>query len=423
MIRRNGSPQHGQLLLIDRLDTIGTARALDRVALSPTTGGEDDLAYGEGWLQALIHRFPQTLPIAEIEPGLAGAAAVCMELPTPAGYVDNLFATARGDLVLTECKLWRNPEARREVVAQTIDYAASMASWSYRDLEEAVARGSVLGGERPSGSLYELAGGEQETEEHEFIDAVARNLRLGRMLLLIVGDGIREGVETLADYLQGHAGFHFTLGLVELPVHRMPGAGGYLVHPRVLARTVNIERAIVRIEDGRPVAAPLPATARSSGGGRPTSITEEHLFEALAERDATLPARLRSFLERAAVHGVTYHLGRSLMLKWRDHKGNTFNLGCIYPNGDVRTDPVNWTADYVGKLDLAHEYLQQLAASVEGTVRRTPKPATWYVTTDGSKVPSIGALLAVTDQWLAAIEHYTTALEQGAQTNEDAAGE
>jgi hypothetical protein len=39
-------------------------------------------------------------------------------------------------------------------------------------------------------------------DEASFVGAVARNLRLGRMLLLVVGNGIREGVETLTDYLQ-----------------------------------------------------------------------------------------------------------------------------------------------------------------------------------------------------------------------------
>ena len=406
----NGSRQYGQPLFVDRLDALGTARIMDRVTLSPTGG--DDLAYAEGWLQALIHRFPQTLPVAELEPGLAGASAVCMELPTPAGFVDNLFATARGDLVLTECKLWRNPEARREVVAQILDYAHCLASWSYEDLEAAIARGLTPAGERPSGPLYEIVGGDQVVDEAAFVDAVARNLRLGRMLLLIVGDGIREGVETLADYLQGHPGFHFTLGLVELAVHRMPGAGSFVVQPRVLARTVNIERAIVRTEEGRLTVAAPAHMAQTSRRGRRTSITEEHLFESLAELDPALPARLRDFLDRAANHGVFYELNGSLMLKWQDRAGRKVNLGCVYRNGDVATAPVSFTADFVGRLDLAHEYLERLAAAIHGSVRRTDNPGQWCVHGDGKKLPSIARLLDAAPEWLAAIEHYTHRLEQ-----------
>lgn len=34
-----------------------------------------------------------------------------------------------------------------------------------------------------------------DVDEQQFNDALTANLRLGRFLLLIVGDGIREGVE------------------------------------------------------------------------------------------------------------------------------------------------------------------------------------------------------------------------------------
>jgi len=32
-----------------------------------------------------------------------------------------------------EAKLWRNHEARQEVIAQVIKYASDMATWSYQD--------------------------------------------------------------------------------------------------------------------------------------------------------------------------------------------------------------------------------------------------------------------------------------------------
>jgi hypothetical protein len=80
-------------------------------------------------------------------------------------------------------------------------------------------------------------------------DALTANLRRGRFLLLIVGDGIREGVEAIAEYLQAHAGLHFSLGLVEMPIYEMPN-GDRLVAPRVLARTVLITRNVVAVPPG-----------------------------------------------------------------------------------------------------------------------------------------------------------------------------
>jgi hypothetical protein len=66
---------------------------------------------------------------------------------------------------------------------------------------------------------------------------------------LIVGDGIREGVEAIAEYLQTHAGLHFTLGLVELPIFLTP-SGERLVAPRVLARTETLVRTVVAAPEG-----------------------------------------------------------------------------------------------------------------------------------------------------------------------------
>ena len=82
-----------------------------------------------------------------------------------------------------------------------------------------------------------------------FNDALTANLRRGRCLLLIVGDGIREGVETIADYLQGLAGLHFSFGLVEMPFYDLPD-GSRIVTPRVLARTEVITRTVVAVPDG-----------------------------------------------------------------------------------------------------------------------------------------------------------------------------
>ena len=78
------------------------------------------------------------------------------------------------------------------------------------------------------------------------------NLRRGRFLLLIVGDGIREGVEAIAAYLQEHLGLHFSLGLIEMPIFRLSD-GLHLVTPRVLARTTIIVRNVIAVPDGHSI--------------------------------------------------------------------------------------------------------------------------------------------------------------------------
>jgi hypothetical protein len=203
----------------------------------------------EGYIQALVHEHPSILPIAEIDPIFKGAVAVCRELETPAGPIDNFLVTPSGLPVLVECKLWRNAEARREVVGQILDYAKELARFTVSDLQREVAKRRGGG---PSGLLDIVRAADPTVEEVEFNDNLTANLRRGRFLLLLVGDGIRERVEVIAEYLQAHAGLHFSLGLVELPIYELPD-GGRIVAPRVLAHTHVITRTVVALPDGHTV--------------------------------------------------------------------------------------------------------------------------------------------------------------------------
>ena len=156
------------------------------------------------------------------------------------------MVTPSGLPVLVECKLWRNPEGRRDVVGQILDYAKELSRWSSSDLQREVSRRLKRDGD----PLLEMVRAvDPEVNEIQFNDALTANLRRGRFLLLIVGDGIREGVEAIAEYLERHAGLHFSLGLVELPIYLMPN-GDRLVAPRVLARTTIITRNVVAVPDG-----------------------------------------------------------------------------------------------------------------------------------------------------------------------------
>jgi hypothetical protein len=112
--------QYGCTLFIDDFKA-GASKPMKRIHFSKSAAQSAD--YDEAWLQRLIMAHPRLLPVDQIEPAFADLVPICMELPTPSGYLDNLLVTASGDLALVECKLWRNPEARREVIGQIIDYA------------------------------------------------------------------------------------------------------------------------------------------------------------------------------------------------------------------------------------------------------------------------------------------------------------
>lgn len=220
--------------------------SLERVPLS---GAESTVEYSESWLQDLLYQFPESLPIAEIDGGFADLIPVCREMNTPAGPVDVLYITPDGRPVIVEAKLWRNPEARRKVVGQILDYAKELSHWNYESLDAAVraARRAEDGTQGPKG-LFDVARSKApDLDEARFFDSVSQSLRRGDLLLLIVGDGIREGVGAITQFLESHATLHFTFGLVEMAIYRLPG-GGHLVQPRVLAQSTIARRIVVTLK-------------------------------------------------------------------------------------------------------------------------------------------------------------------------------
>src|SRR6187402_2103650 len=92
----------------------------------------------EAWLRDTLHANPDILPVSDIDPAFTPLCPLCTELSTNAGPIDNVFINATGRLTLVECKLWRNPESRRKVVAQILDYAKELSRWSYSDLQARV---------------------------------------------------------------------------------------------------------------------------------------------------------------------------------------------------------------------------------------------------------------------------------------------
>ena len=228
---------YGDLIRVDTHGD-GAPEVLRRVPLGAgaLSGGVD-----ESTLQDLLFRFPETLPISAIDSAYAGAAPICKELSLPAGFADALYVNHLGRITLVEFKLWRNPQARREVIGQILDYAKDLASWGYEDLQRQVSL--ALG--KSGNTLYDLVRQHYpDLSEAEFVDSVARHLRRGEFLLLIVGDGIHEGAANIVDFVQRHSGLHFNLAMVEAALYRDVD-NSLIVQPRVLARTEIVQRFVV----------------------------------------------------------------------------------------------------------------------------------------------------------------------------------
>jgi hypothetical protein len=227
---------HSDFVLIDRQN--GTSSRVDRLAFGDTSGRN------EAWLRDTLLANPELLPIHDLDPSYGPLVPLCRELRTTAGPIDAAFISPLGRLTLVECKLWRNPEARRKVIAQTLDYARVISRWSYSDLQRGISIATGKHGNVP----FELARERHpDLHEQQFVDHASAALRQGRFQLVIAGDGIRDDVSAMAELITRNATLAFSFGLVELALYGMED-GALLVQPRVVARTEIIQRSVIVVQ-------------------------------------------------------------------------------------------------------------------------------------------------------------------------------
>jgi hypothetical protein len=223
---------YGKFALLDNAGKLETGR---QIHIGDTNGKN------EAWLRDTLFRYPEIIPTEDIDSTFGPLIPLCKELRTDAGPIDAVFINTSGRLTFVECKLWKNPQARREVVAQTLDYVSALTRWEYADLQRQV--GIALGSQ---GNIpFELAQKQADGKlrEQEFGDSVSRSLREGRVLVLIAGDGIREGIQSLTELVNRSSTKAFTFGLIEVALYEFSN-GRFAIQPRVLAETETITRQV-----------------------------------------------------------------------------------------------------------------------------------------------------------------------------------
>jgi hypothetical protein len=207
-----------------------------------------EVAFSEAWLQDVLRRHPEILPVEEFGPVFHPLVPIGKEMPTTAGSIDNLFISHAGYLVLVETKLWRNPEAKREVMAQLIDYATALSRLTYDDLDKLVQE-YLQKHEGITKSLQEWVESRIEPVDIGFQRRVSRSLKFGRLLQLIVTDDARPALVDMLTRVNSHPALSMDIGIVELrPFRRVTApADGILLVPYVAGRTEIVQRSVVEV--------------------------------------------------------------------------------------------------------------------------------------------------------------------------------
>jgi hypothetical protein len=184
----------------------------------------------EDELQELIAKHPELL---------AGVAEklllIARELGVPktaggGGWysLDHLFVDPTGVPTLVEVKRALDARARREVIAQMLDYAANGSLyWSPGRLQEAMAKETPA--TSPDQGLTEFLGRPDPT----FWDQIEKHLKAGRLRLVFVADRISTELVSIIDFLNDQMGRTDVFGI---EVTTYVGDGASIVVPTVVAR-------------------------------------------------------------------------------------------------------------------------------------------------------------------------------------------
>jgi len=426
---------HGRQFCTPHLVSTLGATPLERVVF-------DDRSIREGWFQDLLFKYPTLIPIDEIEEVFGPLVPVARELPTEAGPVDVVYINPRGYITLVETKLFRNPEARREVVAQILDYASAMSGWTYQDFCNAVRLKRRIDDGRPTGPSTPIEGDDDpilplvhdhpDFDEARFIDAVTKNLAQGRFLLLVAGDGIQHGVEQLADTLAAAPALGFTFALLEIALFKTDmGDQAMVAQPRVLVRTREIVRAVVELRAPlapKDVTVKLPEVVYGDDGGKRRRLTEEAMFETIAESlGAPVVEQFRGFLRECEKVGIEPEArSASISLFWYEpNTGRRFSFGSIFADGGrvgmwfVRHNY------YKASLDpsIGLEYVNSVAALVPGSrvVDRAERGVKGLKIVVDQREVTLADLMPKSAEWLQALAAVITKTEEGgAARREDA---
>lgn len=170
----------------------------------------------EDGLQALIEDYPGIIPGRQIVQGSGEPPRfmlLCREMSVGGWALDFLLVDQFAVPTLLEAKLVENPESRRAVVGQIIEYAANAAdNWLGGKLFEKTSSYFAKKGLDLDESIKQFTEDEDMTAD-TFFDQVEQNLNQGKMRLIIATDNLRPEVRKIIEYLNSETRNIEVLGL------------------------------------------------------------------------------------------------------------------------------------------------------------------------------------------------------------------
>ena len=193
-------------------------------------------------LQVLVAEHPELLDGEQMRPGdprrwilITREKGIAESSGGTARWaVDHLIIDQDAVPTLAELKRGSNPEIRRTIVGQLLEYAAHASeSWTAQELRDAFERQAEARGRDPRDELATLLQTDGEPDVEGFWERVSTNLAARRLRLLFVADDIPDPLARVVGFLNAQMP-HIEVLAVE--IKRFHGQSIQTLVPRVIGR-------------------------------------------------------------------------------------------------------------------------------------------------------------------------------------------
>ena len=197
----------------------------------------------EAELQALIAKHPELLDGEQIRPGDSRRWILITRekgiAPAPGEAarwsVDHLIIDQDAVPTLAEVKRSSNPEIRRTIVGQLLEYAAHASeTWTAQELRDTFERQTEARGREPGDELSTLLQSDGEPDVDGFWEDVSTNLAAKRLRLLFVADRIPDPLAQVVSFLNAQMS---GIEVLAVEIKRFHGKSAQTLVPRVIGRT------------------------------------------------------------------------------------------------------------------------------------------------------------------------------------------
>ena len=202
----------------------------------------------EDELQALIAEHPELLDGEQMRPGdprrwiLISREMGIARTPDSGTWwsLDHLIVDQDAVPTLVEVKRGSNPEIRRAIVGQMLEYAAhASATWTVDDLRDIFEKSTTARGLNPVDEIGRLLQSDGEPDADRFWQDVATNLAARRLRLLFVADEIPDPLERVVAFLNAQMP---NIEVLAVEIKQFRGKSTQTLVPRVLGRIASVHR-------------------------------------------------------------------------------------------------------------------------------------------------------------------------------------